>query len=180
MAGPVMSKGKDSNQSAGTPQWLFDAIAAEIPFGIDLAASKENTKCSKFYTEEDNSLRLPWNEVCSKDSVGWCNHPYENCGLWIEKAFVETHWGATVVQLQPAAFHRNYYQDWAKEGPCAKVVINCAIKFDGYACASSILHAFFVWNKGLEVAGLNKIYEVDPRKPEEMKKIFGMLRKAFV
>lgn len=177
--GPRLSKGKDSNQSAGTPQWLFDAIAAVVPFGPDLAASPSNAKCKEFYTEDDNSLKLPWRKLTSKGKVGWCNHPYSNCSEWIEKAYREAYCGASVVQLQPAAFHRNYYLDYAKNGPCAKVVINVPIKFDGYGWSSPVLHAFFVWNKGLLDAGVNKIYEVDPRKQSEMQEVFGFLLKHF-
>lgn len=179
MSGPRITKGANSNQSAGTPQWLFDAVASIVPFGPDLAASQENAKCKEFYTIEDDSLSLPWNELTSKGRVGWCNPPYEDCGAWLKKACEETLSGASVVQLQPAALHRNYYSNYAKSGPCAKVIINAPIQFEGYSWSSPTLHAFFVWNKGLLASGVNTIYEVDPRNQSEMQEVFGFLLNHF-
>lgn len=53
-----------------TPQKLFDKLNKKYHFEIDLAASKENAKCKKFYTEKDDALSKKWHGVC------WCNPPY--------------------------------------------------------------------------------------------------------
>lgn len=175
-----MSKGKESKQDAGTPKWLIDAVKAVMPLGVDAAASKENAKCKVHWDKQDNGLIQPWHQYSYPDLAIWCNHPYENCRIWVEKAAEETLLGATSIQLQPSAFHRKYYRELIKGGPCATVIINRPIKFDGYNIASSIVHNFYVWNKGLLGSGLNTVHEVDPLDPKEMSELFSKLRAVFV
>lgn len=43
-----------------TPQWLFDELDKEFHFTLDPCASKDNAKCEKFYTKEDNGLNQNW------------------------------------------------------------------------------------------------------------------------
>ena len=117
MAGPKMSNGSQSLQTAGTPQWLYDAFTKVIPCGIDVAASAANTKCSLFYSEQDDALKQDWHSMTNKDLAAWCNHPYADCGLFVKKAREETDLGATILQLQPAALHRVYYKTYIKGGP---------------------------------------------------------------
>ena len=54
-----------------TPNSLYEKLKNKYgPFDIDLCASKENTKCDKYYTKEDDCLKKEWNGIC------WCNPPY--------------------------------------------------------------------------------------------------------
>lgn len=70
-----------------TPQWLFDKINNIYNFDMDLCATKENTKCEKYYTKEQDSLKQIWN-----DKINWCNPPYSKDlqPLFIKKAY-ESH-----------------------------------------------------------------------------------------
>jgi site-specific DNA-methyltransferase (adenine-specific) len=43
-----------------TPQWLFDKLNEEFGFTLDPCASKENAKCAKYFTKEDNGLNQNW------------------------------------------------------------------------------------------------------------------------
>lgn len=84
-----------------TPQDLFDQIDDEFLFDLDAAASKENSKCSFFFTKEQDALTRSWATVRV-----WLNPPYGR-GLidWIRKAKLETSeiGGArVVVMLVPA------------------------------------------------------------------------------
>jgi phage N-6-adenine-methyltransferase len=92
----------------GTPQDLFDTLHREFRFNLDAAASKENAKCERFYTKEDNGLMRPW------DDSTFLNPPYgKNIGQWMHKAALEgLH--VTVVALVPARtdtdwFHRSVW-----------------------------------------------------------------------
>lgn len=73
--------------SWGTPQALFDALDDIFHFTIDIAASKENAKCKRFYTIEDNGLSKSW----AGETV-FCNPPYGKKLLepWVKKAFLDT------------------------------------------------------------------------------------------
>ena len=79
-----------------TPQTFFDTINAEFSFTLDVCALQENTKCTEFYSPEQNGLTQEWRGTC------WCNPPYSQLREWITKARQEAEKGATVVMLIPA------------------------------------------------------------------------------
>ena len=39
-----------------TPQWLFDALNVEFGFTVDAAAAKDNAKCKRYWSAEDDGL----------------------------------------------------------------------------------------------------------------------------
>lgn len=65
-----------------TPQALFDELNAEFHFTLDPCATKENAKCKKFYTKEDDGLSKSWN-----GERVFLNPPYgREIGKWVQKA----------------------------------------------------------------------------------------------
>jgi site-specific DNA-methyltransferase (adenine-specific) len=92
-----------------TPQKLFDELNKEFKFTLDPCATKENTKCKKFYTQEDNGL--------SKDWTGrvFMNPPYGRViGEWVKKAYESVRGGSAeiVVCLLPARTDTKYFHDY--------------------------------------------------------------------
>jgi phage N-6-adenine-methyltransferase len=74
-----------------TPQWLFDALNTVWRFDLDVCATPENAKCSKYYTPQDNGLIQPWEGRC------WMNPPYgREIRKWAEKAFREFEAGSAI------------------------------------------------------------------------------------
>lgn len=68
-----------------TPKELFDELNNIYGFNLDVCATKENAKVSKFFNKEDNGLIQSW-----KNKKCWMNPPYgREIGLWIEKAHNE-------------------------------------------------------------------------------------------
>lgn len=47
-----------------TPQYLFDKLNKKFHFTIDVCATKENAKCKKYYTKEQDGLSQEWEGVC--------------------------------------------------------------------------------------------------------------------
>ena len=47
-----------------TPQELFDNLDKEFNFDLDPCATKENAKCSLFYTKEQDGLSKSWGGMC--------------------------------------------------------------------------------------------------------------------
>lgn len=43
-----------------TPQALFDKLDAVFHFTLDVCASKDNAKCKKYYTKEQDGLKQDW------------------------------------------------------------------------------------------------------------------------
>lgn len=65
-----------------TPQDFFDKLNNEFHFTLDPCATKENAKCSKFYTQADDGLSKSWD-----NEIVWCNPPYgREIGKWVKKA----------------------------------------------------------------------------------------------
>lgn len=95
-----------------TPQDLFDRYNQQFNFTLDVAASKVNTKCAKFFTKEDNGLVQDWyKDVC------WMNPPYgRTIGMWIKKAYQESCKGATVVCLIPSRTDTRWWHDYCMKG----------------------------------------------------------------
>lgn len=71
----------------GTPLKIFNPLHDEFQFTVDAAASKYNTKLPRYWTKEDNSLTMSW-----QNERVFCNPPYSR-GLvkqFVEKAYAET------------------------------------------------------------------------------------------
>ena len=90
-----------------TPETFFRPLAEEFGFELDVAASPENAKCSRFFTIEEDGLAQAW-----APAVCWMNPPYRDAQAWTAKAVEEAKRGATVVGLLPARtdtewFHRD-------------------------------------------------------------------------
>lgn len=93
-----------------TPQKLFDELDAEFHFTLDVAASDENHKCARYFTQSDDGLRQNW-----EGETVFCNPPYgsKETGLWTEKCYREGQKpGTTVVLLIPARTDRASFHDY--------------------------------------------------------------------
>ena len=96
-----------SNEWA-TPKDLFEKLNKEFNFTLDPCATKENAKCDKYYTIEDDGLIQDW----SKDVV-FMNPPYgRQIKHWIRKAYEESEKGAKVVCLIPSRTDITYWHDY--------------------------------------------------------------------
>jgi phage N-6-adenine-methyltransferase len=105
---PLMSSKTDQ---WATPQDLFDQLDAEFGFDLDVCASDDNAKCSRYFTEADDGLAQTWSGVC------WMNPPYgEAIGKWVEKARESAEAGATVVCLVPARVDTAWWWDNCRYG----------------------------------------------------------------
>lgn len=95
-----------------TPQDLFDALHRKFRFTVDVAASPENAKLSRFYTVAEDGLSQDW----SNERV-WCNPPYGRAiADWMRKAYESSRMGATVVLLVPSRTDTGWWHDYAQKG----------------------------------------------------------------
>ena len=77
-----------------TPQSFYEQLDAEFNFNLDVAASDENHKCDRYFTQEDNGLTQNWGG-CRV----FCNPPYSQIDKWVEKAFYESKTEGTIVVM---------------------------------------------------------------------------------
>ena len=91
-----------------TPVALFDDLDSEFHFTLDPCATKDNAKCSRFYTQKENGLKQSW-----ADEIVFMNPPYGgNTGKWVEKAWYESQNGAVIVCLLVSSTDRSYWHDY--------------------------------------------------------------------
>jgi len=92
-----------------TPLDFFALLNEQYFFDLDVCASSANTKCSNFFSVDDNGLEKEWYGTC------WMNPPYgREIGKWVAKAASEAEKGITTVALLPARpdtkwFHQHIY-----------------------------------------------------------------------
>ena len=98
-----------SNEWA-TPQDFFDKLNSMYgPFTLDAAASLDNYKVGKYYTESDDSLSKDWG-----NNTVFLNPPYgRKLKDWVKKAYEEGRANSTtVVALIPARTDTKYWHDY--------------------------------------------------------------------
>lgn len=92
-----------------TPQLFFKKLDNIFNFNLDPCASEQNTKCSKFFTKEDDGLTKNWG-----GHTVFMNPPYgRQIGDWIRKAYNESRKPNTVIVcLIPARTDTKYWHDY--------------------------------------------------------------------
>lgn len=92
-----------------TPQLFFDELNKEFDFTLDPCASKENAKCKKFYTKEEDGLLQDW-----KGERVFMNPPYGQwISAWVHKAWQEAKTkNILVVALLPARTDTKWFHNY--------------------------------------------------------------------
>lgn len=91
-----------------TPQAFFDKLNAEFDFTLDPCATKQNAKCERYYTKEEDGLKKSREGECV-----FCNPPYgREIAKWVKKAHEEAKQGAMVVMLIPARTDTSYWHEY--------------------------------------------------------------------
>lgn len=91
-----------------TPQDLFDRLNDEFHFTVDVCATSENAKVSRFFTKDQDGLKQDW----TGETV-WCNPPYgRTVKAWIHKCFQHSVGGGTAVLLIPARTDTKWFHDY--------------------------------------------------------------------
>lgn len=82
-----------------TPQEFFDELDREFHFTLDPAATAKSAKCAKYYTPEDDGLKMDWGGECV-----FCNPPYgKDTDKWVRKGYEESRKPGTIVVMLIAA-----------------------------------------------------------------------------
>jgi site-specific DNA-methyltransferase (adenine-specific) len=89
-----------------TPQDLYDKLNGEFIFTLDPCCTKENHKCEKYYTKEQDGLKKDW-----RGETAFVNPPYSKIKDWAKKCCEESE-HATVVMLIPSRTDTRYFHDY--------------------------------------------------------------------
>ena len=95
-----------------TPKDFYENLNKEFNFTLDPCATKDNYKCKKFYTKDDDGLTKDWSQ-----EIVFMNPPYgREIKHWIKKAYDESLKGAVVVCLIPARTDTSYWHNYCMKG----------------------------------------------------------------
>lgn len=144
-----------SGDSWATPQWLFDYCNVKYgPFDIDVAASQDNHKCEKFYTEKDNGLDINNSWSCKF----WCNPPYSDPLPWVKRAAYQN--GVMLLPADTSTVWFSFVFQDANE----IVFINHRIKFEGATGSPKFGSILAVYDRDNKIRGVTKCSLVDLRR----------------
>ncbi len=91
-----------------TPLDFYHKLDRKYHFTLDPCATKQNAKCSKFYTIQDDGLKQDW-----QGEVVFVNPPYSKNKDWIKKCYEEGQkLDTTVVVLIPSRTDTKYWHDY--------------------------------------------------------------------
>ena len=125
-----------------TPKSLFDKLDATFHFDIDVCASKENAKCAKYFTREQDGLKQD-----GGGGVIWCNPPYgREIGQWVKRCAERS--PGIAVMLIPARTDTKWWHEYIDNNPHAQVhFIKGRLKFGGAKNSAPFPSAIVVfWN----------------------------------
>ena len=123
-----------------TPDDLFNELNDKYNFTLDPASTKDNSKCEKFFTVEENGLIQSW-----EGERVFCNPPYSQVKDWAEKASKEAEKGTLIVMLVPSRtdtiwFHKYVYDK-------AKIeFLKGRLKFKGGKWSAPFPSMLILWN----------------------------------
>ena len=93
-----------------TPQDFFDRLNDEFHFNVDVCATPDNAKCGTYFTKENDGLSQSWG---GGGYTCWCNPPYgREIGKWVQKAYLSSRDGSTVVMLLPARTDTKWFHEY--------------------------------------------------------------------
>lgn len=111
-----------------TPQKFFDELNEQFHFDLDPCATKDNAKCSQFFTPEIDGLKQDWG-----GHKVFCNPPYgRKLYDWVKKAYDESRKdNTTVVMLIPARTDTRYFHEYIYHKAKEIRFIRGRLKFGG-------------------------------------------------
>lgn len=96
------------SEEYATPQQLFDDSDSEFHFTLDVCATKENHKCDRYFSKEQDGLKQKWG-----GEVVFCNPPYSEIEKWVEKSFYEGQKDNTIIVLLiPSRTDTKYFHNY--------------------------------------------------------------------
>jgi phage N-6-adenine-methyltransferase len=122
-----------------TPQDFFNIINQVYKFDIDVCATRENTKCKKYFTPELDGLAQDW--------IGtiWCNPPYgREVEKWVQKAHESHKQGAVIVMLLPSRTDTKWIHKYVF-GSAQVIFLKGRLKFENSYSSAPFPSILAIW-----------------------------------
>lgn len=130
----------------GTPQDFYEAVDKVCHFTLDVCATPQNAKCTRYFNIEDDGLVQIWSGMC------WQNPPYGRViEKWVGKAHTESAKdGTSVVCLVPARTDTGWWHRHAIFSH--RIYIRGRLKFGGQTNSAPFPSALLVFGAPLSLA----------------------------
>lgn len=102
-----------------------------VEYGLDVCASKHNTRNEVYISEQENALNVSWISRLYGGDIAWCNPPYSR-GMkeqFIEKAITESALGLHTIMLLPNDTSTQWFSRCIKSALAVAFVCNGRIGF---------------------------------------------------
>ena len=115
----------------GTPPEVFAYMDAEFGFVLDAAASRGNSKCAIYFSEDCSALTRDWWPVGENwaGKYAWCNCPYSDIMPWVKKAAEQSQKGIGTVMLVMMDQSVGWYKEAIKTCQEVRLVIGGRLSF---------------------------------------------------
>ena len=129
-----------------TPQELYNELDKEFHFTLDPCSTRENHKCKKYFTIDDDGLTKDWS-----NEIVFMNPPYKGqTPKWVQKAYEESLRGAVVVCLLSAGVNRSYWHNFIFPYAAQILWIKGCIKFEDSKSTAPFASALIVFDNDKE------------------------------
>lgn len=100
-------------------------------YGLDVCASKHNTKHESYFDEQADALLQCWGEFLALNEVAWCNPPYSRGSKekFIQKALDEVKNNVSTIMLLPNDTSAKWFSDCVKCATAVAFICNGRISF---------------------------------------------------
>lgn len=159
----------------GTPRDLYESLDKEFNFSYDLCALPYNTKCTFYFSPDQDSMKQDWHKI---DGYCWLNPPYgRDIIKWIKKAYEESLIGAKIVILIPSRTDTKYWHKYCMKSSHIRF-IEGRVKFEGAKDVAPFPSALIIfdgssYSDGPRISGYNYIRH----KNKKLRKIFKRIEK---
>jgi len=126
---PKQKPGK-SKQDYHTPPEFIQAVKNKLriqDFTVDLAADEHNSVGLGYFDLPMNSLEQSWRQL---SGWNWLNPPFDKITPWVQKAAMESLYGAHIAMLVPASVGSNWWNDYVTRNSY-QLFLNGRITFQG-------------------------------------------------
>jgi len=120
------NKFKSKSSEYETPDEIFIPLQKEFDLKLDVCATKENAKCKRYFTKDDDALTKSWNINF------WMNPPFgRNLKKWVQKAYEESKKGVIGVLLLPVRSNTIWWHKYIIDTKAEVRFLKGEIKFKG-------------------------------------------------
>ena len=118
---PHGNNGDPEGQRLATPRWFIQYLREQgFQIDLDVCADVDNAVCDRYYTEAADGLAQSWD--VQPGTWAWCNPPFGNILLWVEKAKVQQACGNSSLMVTPCRPETEWFYSAAQSATKCSII----------------------------------------------------------